>query len=166
MPKINNPIRSKKPKQLSAKDLQDQLNKCQEQLIRAQADYSNLDKQFAQRIENRINYEKKEIFANILSILDDLERAAQHLNDSGIDMIIASFNNYLKSQGVQEISTDNQLFDPHTMECVERTGETELVIETLTKGYSLGDTVLRVARVKVGDSPSSDPKLPINNKQN
>lgn len=128
-----------------------QLKELQEKYARALADYHNLEKRTGQDIQNRLLYEKKLIFSNILDILDDLERAQSHLNDSGIQMILDSFNSYLRSQGVEEIDTTDQTFDPDTMECLEKIGDGDTVTATLTKGYKLNDTVLRPARVRVGN---------------
>ena len=47
--------------------------------------------------------------------------------------------------------TDDEIFDPHTMECIERgDGNKEIVTETFSKGYRLDNMVLRVAKVAVG----------------
>lgn len=133
------------------KSNQDHIHQLEQNYKRALADYQNLQKRLPQDVQRRVTFEKKQIFANVLHILDNLERAQQHLNDPGIKITIDNFITYLKSQGVEEIATDSLPFDPQTMECIEKgPDESEIVTQTLSKGYRLEETVLRPAQVVVG----------------
>ena len=62
-----------------------------------------------------------------------------------------AFAEALGSEGLAEIATDGK-FDPHTQEALlSQPSEAEegTVIQVLQKGYTLGDRVLRPARVVI-----------------
>ena len=64
---------------------------------------------------------------------------------------IASLADTLGSEGLAEIPTDGK-FDPHTQEALlaqPSEADEGTVIQVLQKGYSLGDRVLRPARVVI-----------------
>jgi molecular chaperone GrpE len=94
----------------------------------------------------------------LLPVLDDLERAlefaAAHEEaqlEDGVRLVHRSFADALAKEGLAEIPTDGK-FDPHTQEALlSQPSEAEegTVIQVLQKGYTLGDHVLRPARVVV-----------------
>jgi molecular chaperone GrpE len=91
-------------------------------------------------------------------VLDDLERAleaASHHEEAkleeGVRLVHRSLAGALAKEGLAEISTDGA-FDPHTQEALlSQPSEAAegTVIQVLQKGYTLGDRVLRPARVVV-----------------
>jgi molecular chaperone GrpE len=60
----------------------------------------------------------------------------------------------LKAQGVEPLDTLQQPYDPHLAEAVAvepvEPARDNVVLEELQRGYRLGDSILRPARVKVG----------------
>ena len=136
----------------------DQTKKFEEQITdldskwkRALADYQNLEKRTENERKNFIRFANASLIERTLDIIDDLERAAKHLKNDGIDMIVKRFNDLLKEEDVEEIKAKDQVFDPEKMECVEITsGEKDTVIRVTQKGYTMGDMVLRPAKVEVG----------------
>lgn len=154
MAKIKIGKQNKKPSELEIK-----IATLEDNYKRALADYQNLERSIVTRVQSKMVFEKKILFASLLSLLDDLERASQHLDDKGIAMIVQQFHSTLKNEGVEVITSDDQPFDPLTMECTDKvTGPKDVVINTLTKGYKFSDTVLRVAQVTVGNGQDSKSK--------
>lgn len=121
------------------------------QLMRTMADYQNL--------ERRIEAERKllgelstiVLIEKFLPILDNLENAQQHLNDQGLALVLKQFNDTLTSEGVIEIESEGQKYDPNLHEAIETVEGKEdgKIMKVLTKGYKIGDRVVRPARVSV-----------------
>jgi molecular chaperone GrpE len=118
---------------------------------RALADYQNLQKRFAEEKEDYVKRANGNLLARLLPILDNLELMQEHSKDKGLDMIIDDFRCMLEEECVEEIEVEERLFDAKEMEAVEKvSGERDLVIEVMRKGYKLKNIILRPARVKVG----------------
>ena len=110
--------------------------------------------------DERAAGEKAKFIASLLPALDDLNRAIEAESApretilEGIRRIAASFESALTSAGVEPISSVGEQFDPELHEAVD-TGETSRemdgkVIAEYSRGFRIGDRLLRPARVKVG----------------
>jgi molecular chaperone GrpE len=105
---------------------------------------------------------KADFIANLLPVLDDLQRATEAAEAGSSPEIIAegirntasSFNKALAAAGVEPIDAVGEMFDPESHEAVdteEVAAEDEgKVIAQHTRGYKIGERLLRPARVKVG----------------
>ena len=90
------------------------------------------------------------LLLRILTAIDTL-RGQRITKDAGLDLAFREFIAILEGEGVEEIKTVGELFDPHQMECIDVVeGEDNKVVEELRQGYRLHGKVLRVAHVKVG----------------
>ncbi|MBI3954519.1 nucleotide exchange factor GrpE [Candidatus Collierbacteria bacterium] len=131
--------------------LQNQVLELDNQFKRALADYQNQEKRFEQKRQETIKFANQTLLAKLLSVIDDLERAQNHLQDAGLNQVLGKLHQVLSSEGLSVFEPTNQLFDPSTMDCAEVVkGKKDLVINTLLKGYLYHDRVLRPARVEVG----------------
>lgn len=118
---------------------------------RALADYQNLQKRVGEERRDLILAANRELLLRILSVLDTLTLANQHVENEGLKVAINHFEDVLKAEGVNKIETKGQEFDPHLMECVAtEAGDANKVIDEMRAGYILNDKVLRPAQVKVG----------------
>ena len=87
----------------------------------------------------------------LLGVLDDLERATNHIKDHGLKLILNQFKSVLETEGVQQIQAKGEEFNPETMDCVDMVpGPKNKVVKVLLKGYKLNDHVIRPAKVQVG----------------
>ena len=99
---------------------------------------------------------------NILPIIDDFDRAIQANASSddiaalreGVELIYNKLIKYLESNGVKEMNTTGEDFDADIHEAVTTfPAPTEdmkgKIIDTVQKGYSINDKVLRHAKVVV-----------------
>jgi len=136
-----------------------------EALLRKAADFDNLKRRTEKDKAEYFRFALAEAFADILSVVDNFERALQHRGDAtgdefhaGIDMIARQLADTLKKYGVVEVPASELPFDPNVHEAVVRevTESTApgTVLEVLQKGYLLHDRLLRPARVKVAASPA------------
>ena len=116
--------------------------------------------------DERAHREKADFIAALLPVLDNLERATEAAESGastedvaeGIRRTAASFENALAGAGVEPIETLGQPFNPELHEAVETT-EVEpedegKVMTEYSRGYQMGQRLLRPARVKVGRSSS------------
>jgi len=110
--------------------------------------------------DERAAGEKAKFISSLLPALDDLNRAIEAENApreailEGIRSIAASVQAALTNAGVEPISSVGEQFDPELHEAVD-TQETgrEMdgkVIAEYSRGFRMGDRLLRPARVKVG----------------
>jgi len=123
----------------------------EENYKRVLADYQNQDRRFKETQSQIVKFANASLLEKILLNVDSLEMAQTHLKDAGLEIVIKQLYETLKTEGLQLIESNNKLFDPLTMDCIEVVpGKKDHVISTLTKGYFLFDKVLRPAKVKVG----------------
>ena len=110
--------------------------------------------------EERAASEKAKFIASLLPALDNLNRAAasgaapREAILEGIRSIATTFEAALANAGVEPIQSVGEDFNPELHEAVdtEDTGS-EMdgkVIEEYSRGFRMGDRLLRPARVKVG----------------
>lgn len=105
---------------------------------------------------------KADFIGNLLPVLDDLQRATEAAEAGSSPEIIAegirntatSFNKALAAAGVEPIDAVGEKFDPEQHEAVD-TEEVSAqdegkVVAQHTRGYKIGERLLRPARVTVG----------------
>ena len=118
---------------------------------RALADYQNLEKRTEKEKHEFVQFATASLISKLLGVLDDLERAEIHSQDPGLKLIHNQLQNILKEEGLEEIDTAGQTFNPETMEAIDRVkGKLNQVIQVLSKGYTLNSRVVRPAKVTVG----------------
>jgi molecular chaperone GrpE len=136
-----------------------------EALLRKAADFDNLKRRTEKDKADYFRFALAEVFVDILSVVDNFERALQHRGDAtgdefhaGIDMIARQLADTLKRYGVVEVQARELPFDPNVHEAVVReetdTAAPGTILEVLQKGYLLHDRLLRPARVKVAAGPA------------
>ena len=130
-------------------------------LQRLAADFANYRKRSLREQESLALRAGERLTAKLLPVLDDLERAldaAEHHEEAkvieGVRLTRESLLATLKSEGLQEIDADGS-FDPHVHEALltqpGEGAESGTVLQVVQRGYRLGDTVLRPARVVVAE---------------
>lgn len=157
-------------------NLQMQLEECQkksEEYLsgwqRERADFANYKKDEAKLREDIKFYTKSKIIYEFLNIFDNFDLALKHMPPDlsennwakGIMHIRQQFEMILKGEGVEEIKSIGEKFDPTLHEALEET-ETEgkeggIILEELQKGYKLvldrdrglDGRVIRPSKVKI-----------------
>ncbi|OGZ22905.1 MAG: nucleotide exchange factor GrpE [Candidatus Nealsonbacteria bacterium RIFCSPLOWO2_01_FULL_41_9] len=116
---------------------------------RERADFLNYKKEEMERIGELLKYAGEEMVLKLLPILDNFELAEKSLpedlrnndNIKGLLQIKNQIIDFLKNQGVEEIKTAGEKFDPNYMEAVEKEEEER-------KGYKINGRLLRPAKIK------------------
>jgi molecular chaperone GrpE len=122
-------------------------------LQRLKAEFDNYRKRVARDQQELAARAHERLVADLLPVLDDLERAVNHEGDieEGVRLVHRALADALAKEGLTEIATEGA-FDPHTQEALlaqPSEAEEGTVIQVLQRGYKLGDRVLRPARVVV-----------------
>lgn len=141
--------------------LQAQLNEANEKFLRTLAEYDNYRKRSIKEKEQAYGDSKAAVLTELLPVLDNFERAASNKEASledyqkGIDMIFNQFNDILKKAGVEAFGEKGDEFDPNIHSAVmhidDENEKKNVVVDVFSKGYKLGDRVLRAAVVKVAN---------------
>ena len=140
-------------------ELQEKVNELENNWKRALADYSNLQKRFAEEKQDIVRFANSTLILKLLSVLDNLEMLEKHSDDESLPLVVKTFKQALLDEDVKEIEAEGKDFDSATMDAVEMvSGESGKVIEVSQKGYILKDKVLRPARVKVGKGVEKNTK--------
>lgn len=140
-------------------ELENNLKDANDKFLRTLAEYDNYRKRSVREKEQAYADSKASVLSEILPVLDNFERAAGNRDASledyqkGIDMIFKQFQDILTKLGVESFGEKGDTFDPNLHSAVmhtEEEGEPEnTVAEVFSKGYKLGDKILRPAVVKV-----------------
>lgn len=115
--------------------------------------------------DERAAAEKAKFISALLPVMDNLNRAVGAASEDtsreaileGIRGIATSFQAALANAGVEPIVAVGEEFNPELHEAVdteETSGDMDgKVIEEYSRGFRMGDRLLRPARVKVGRAP-------------
>jgi molecular chaperone GrpE len=124
------------------------------------AEFDNYKKRVLSQIANDKKYEGKDIFVNIIPIIDDIERVliVDDIDSksiiSGIDLIKNKFLSVLEDLGVNSYKSVGKLFNPDYHEAImmkKTKKKSNIIIEEYQKGYTQHDKVLRHAKVIVSE---------------
>ncbi len=142
-------------------ELEKELAAAKEAHIRTLAEYDNFRKRTAKEKEATWLEAKASCLGELLPILDNFDRALG-VTDSdfesykkGVEMIYQGFTETLKKLGVEAFGEEGDCFDPNFHSAVmhvddEAFGE-NVIAQVFSKGYKIGDKVLRPAMVKVAN---------------
>ena len=129
--------------------------------LRTLAESDNIRKRVRQQSEETVRLQRENLIRDLLPIVDNLERAvqaAQGAADSrvivdGVELVLRSLMDLLKTHGVVPLSVVGQPFDPNRHEAVDQVESAEhppnTVVSEFHRGYLIGDRMLRTARVAV-----------------
>ena len=142
--------------------LADKILEMNDKHLRLMADFENYKRKTIKERADLIKYGGEQVFINLLPIIDDFERAIQHLPEEdspikeGIVLIHSKFVNFLNSNGVKEIETKDADFNTDFHEAIslfpapapELKGK---IIDCTQKGYTFHDKVIRYSKVVVAE---------------
>ncbi len=146
-------------------DSKEELGKLKEELTamtetakRTMADMQNMKRRQDEEKSTIIFMANAALIKALLPQIHNLNRAKQHVPEGaeewakGIEMSVDQINKTLQDMGLTPIETVDTPFNPDLHEALmSETGEKDMVIEELEKGYMLGNKVLTHAKVKVGN---------------
>lgn len=162
------------PKPSYIQDLEKKLSDSQKKLEEVLASYRAFKAEAAvetqkarERIQNEYNKRslqaKAEVVRKFITIAENLDRAlatSQKSNSlagllDGVKLIRSQFDTALSELGLEEIPVKGEPFNPEIAEAVETVeveneAQDNLVLEVVSRGYRINETLVRPAQVKVG----------------
>lgn len=145
--------------------LNNKIKELEEKVLYKDAELLNYKKRKDLEVSSMLKYANSDIILEMLSVVDDLERAIK-LDDnilddevskflSGIKIIYSRLISILEKYEVKEIDALNKEFDPtyHQAVLTEKVEgvKPNIVVEVLQKGYMYKDKVIRHTMVKVSE---------------
>ena len=127
--------------------------------LRLMADFQNYKKRVEKEKRDLYSYANEKIMNDLLTVMDNFERALEHDADEnfkeGIEMIFKQLSDVLEKDGLAEIPALGEEFDPnvHSAVMTEETEDYESgkVSGVMQKGYTLNGKVIRPTMVKVAN---------------
>jgi molecular chaperone GrpE len=124
---------------------------------RARADFENYRRRAAREGADALLRGKTEVGRAVLPALDALERALDADGEGlaeGVALVHKELQSALAGAGIEPIDPAGETFDPNVHEALSSrpaaNGEDSgVVVETVQRGYRLGETLIRPARVVV-----------------
>jgi molecular chaperone GrpE len=147
-------------------ELKAQLDERTADVQRLQAEYANYRKRIDRDREVVVNTAKASVAQELLSVLDDIERAQQHGDLTGAfkavaDKLVAT----LERVGLESFGHDGEEFDPSVHEAVQHDTSPDVngptVTAVLRRGYRFGDRIVRAALVGVTDHEPGAAAAPV-----
>ena len=144
-------------KEKTIEEQQEKMDDYFSQLQRMQADFDNYKKRSEKDLNEHIRFANENLILKILDTYEDLGRALKSKTpedlQEGVKIIYKKLKNTLEGEGLQEIRSEGEKFDPFKHEALmvedHHDYEDGTVIEELGKGYTLDSKVIKYSKVKV-----------------
>ena len=148
--------------------LRDKVAGLEDSLLRAKADYQNLQRRSAVERSEALRYANAELMKALVVVLDDFERSLQAARDSnrrdaimdGVQLVYQNLVKALSEHGLEPIQAGGMPFDPGVHEALMSQSSKDAapgtVLEEVAKGYRLRDRVIRPAKVIVAQAPQAE----------
>ncbi len=139
------------------KEQEETIQQYRDKIQRIQADFENYKKRSEKERLEFVKYANEGLILKVLEAYEDLERALEVEEDKnlreGVELIYKKMTKILEEEGVEEIETEHQKFDPYKHEALMTENnedyENNEIIQDLQKGYTLNSKVIRYSKVKV-----------------
>ncbi|HEY1883446.1 MAG TPA: nucleotide exchange factor GrpE [Candidatus Cybelea sp.] len=124
----------------------------------AVADFDNYKKRTQRDFDSLVATRRRMLLERFLPVLDNLQRALESKAEGdtlrgGLEQTLRGFEALLAGEGVKTIEIKGKPFDPRLAEAIGTSATNgaaeDTVVEVAEKGYTLGEEVLRPAKVIV-----------------
>lgn len=145
------------------KDLEDKL-------LRLAAEFDNFKKRTTKEFDNLIKFANQDLTLKLTDALDNFERALDSAKNStdfdsfhrGVELIYTHLKEILTKEGLEEIKTVGQKFDPNLHEAISQVESDEypegVIVQEISKGYVLKDRVIKAPKVIVSSGKKREEK--------
>lgn len=147
--------------------LENERDRWKDLALRVQADFDNFRKRTAREVTEIRRFAASALLEDLLPVLDNFDlglMAARQAGENspismGMAMVRRQLDDFLTSQGVKEIPTDGERFDPTRHDAVATEADAATpegtILRVARKGYFLHDRVLRAPSVVVSSGPAA-----------
>jgi molecular chaperone GrpE len=158
------------PKGKGADEIEQQLHAAEEEaknhydkLLRVMAEFENFKKRIEKEKADHLQYSNEKLVADLLPILDDLDRVLDHIPEEssseikaiadGVILVQKNMRSVLEKYGLSEVPALGEQFDPNVHEAIATSQDEDRddheVLTVHRKGYKLNERLLRAALVTV-----------------
>lgn len=143
--------------------LKEQLEKEKKEYLFLMAEFDNFRKRTMREKSDIIKNAGEKVFKGLLPVVDDMERglkASENATDvasvrEGLELICSKLKKYMEQNGVKEFDKEDDVFDADRHEAISAVPVPDEnlkghILDTIEKGYTINDKVLRHAKVVVG----------------
>ena len=144
-------------------ELEIEVSEAKDKYLRLIAEFDNYKKRTIRERMDLLNTAGRDTIVAILPVLDDFDRAKKSADDDasseqfseGVTLVYNKLHSLLKNKGLSAMESTGLDFDPEVHEAITEipAPSEELkgkVIDTIEKGYTLNDKIIRHAKVVVG----------------
>lgn len=144
-------------------ELKSSLDKEKKEYMFLMAEFDNFRKRTLREKSELIKNAAESAFKGLLPIVDDFERALKASENSedasvireGMELIYKKLKKYMEQNGVKEMDPEDREFDADKHEAISAVpvpdeSQKGKILDTVEKGYTINDKVLRHAKVVVG----------------
>lgn len=158
----NEEVNNKKVEELKQKieTMKAEIDDKDDRLKRLLAEFENFKKRSSKEREGLYNSLVGDIFTSLLPVLDNLEKAIETKTTDenykqGVELVLKQYKDVLAANGVKEIPSIGNTFDPQFHEAVSSVVDdnlgTQEIKEEFRKGYMIGNKVIRHSLVVVAN---------------
>jgi len=149
--------------EIAARDAE--IQKLREEVMRRAAEFENFRKQKEREAAQSGTRMLENTVRDLLPLIDDLKRLMSHIPAEmqemaeakpfieGVELIRKNFMSLLENKGVKEIEAKGKVLDVNFHEAITQIdapgAEPDTIVEEYQTGYTLGDRVIRHAKVIV-----------------
>ena len=158
-------IESSEEQQPVSEQLLEQVASAKDQVLRVQAEMQNVRRRAERDVENAHKYALDKFTADLLPVVDNLERAlatidsadeAQKGVSEGLELTLKSFMEVLSRHNIEAIDPAGEPFDADLHQAVSMVPNPDLepntVMDVFQKGYTLNGRLVRPAMVVVSQA--------------
>ena len=146
--------------------LQAKLKEAEQKYIYLYADFENFKKRAIKERQEVVKFGWENVANGLLEVLDNFDRALQFAKPdtdpgllSGLKMVADQFKKTLEKQGVAEIKSVDQSFNPELHEGVGQIPSDKpqgTIVQEAQKGYTLHGRLLRPSRVLISSGTAAN----------
>lgn len=143
--------------------LEKQNAELKDKYLRLYAEFDNFKRRTVKEKLDLMRTAAQDTMTALLPVLDDFDRAKKNADDDsttevfteGIQLVYQKLYSVLTQKGLEPMESTGEVFDPELHEALtEIPAPTEemkgKIIDTIEKGYKLGDKIIRHAKVVTG----------------
>lgn len=148
--------------QLKEKEIE--IAELKDKYLRVFAEFDNFKKRTIKEKMDLMRNASRDVLTDMLPVLDDFDRAKTSAEDDssteqfsdGVNLVYNKIHSVVKSKGLKPMESTGEVFDPELHEAITKIPAPNddmkgKIIDTITKGYYLNDTIIRHAKVVVGE---------------
>lgn len=143
-------------------DWETKYNELNDSYLRLNAEFDNYRKRTLKEKAELLKSGSERVLIDVITVVDDFERALDNISKAedvdavkeGVDLIYNKFRNFLTKHGIKEIETIGHPFDTDKHEALttvpaQSEEDKDKIVDSVQKGYTLDDKVIRYPKVIV-----------------